>query len=325
MFFSEEIKADGLPIDVPKVNILTWWGYLDKPWVPAYIRKKCNVDISFDEYYTNDEFQNRWKNQKYDIIIFEDTFYEVMKGEIKDKGHDMSSVVNDYNPIIKKQFLSRHYEKNVLYFFQSTTGVLWNPNLIHPENFANVDEIFKSAANHGIVILDDPQTILTVFGNKNSQDPYRNFYNLVKDKKIYIGNDFGKILESQDFSFSYVWSGDAIFYVNNSHKAYQFLIRPDISYISSDLITQLANNSESTCVMKTLSSKEFLTKLQHDTYYFSPYGSIGTVKSKQYRDIYDQYLKNLSRLKWINAVSEENYEKEYNEWKLIKLKIKDNE
>jgi len=80
LFFSPTLKAQ----QSSQVNVLTWWCYLDKPWVSTYIQEKCHVSLSFDEYYTNDEFWRRWASQKsnYDIIIFEDIFYKQHYGKL---------------------------------------------------------------------------------------------------------------------------------------------------------------------------------------------------------------------------------------------------
>ena len=66
------------------VNILTWWGYIDYPEIINAAEKRCHAKISFDQYYSNDEFLRRWREQRdsYDIIIFSNTIYPGIKNEI---------------------------------------------------------------------------------------------------------------------------------------------------------------------------------------------------------------------------------------------------
>ncbi|MCD6047069.1 MAG: hypothetical protein K0S08_716 [Gammaproteobacteria bacterium] len=311
--------------DDETVNILTWWGYLDKPWVPPYIKQQCGVNVSFDEYYTNEEFERRWSTNKnnYDIVIFEDTFYNSMAHDLQGKGTDLSKIANNYYPSIKKRYFSKKYGKNILYFFQATTGFIWNPKTINLLPGENIEKIFNDARGHSIIILDDPTVVLVLFQSalKNNQSfNLEDFDKITKGTKVYIINDYNKLYENENFAISYIWSGEAILDSIKAQKNYKIMISPTFSYISSDLIAQVSKTPESSCVARTLGSKAFLTRLQNDTYYFSPYANMDSITLEPYRNLYQQYVKNLNSLKWIDSISINESQKIDEAWKLIKLR-----
>ena len=66
------------------INILSWVNYLSLDGASQLIEQKCNVRISYDNYYSNDEFLRRWHktNQKYDVIIFSETIYPMIKKQV---------------------------------------------------------------------------------------------------------------------------------------------------------------------------------------------------------------------------------------------------
>lgn len=92
--------------------------------------------------------------------------------------------------------------------------------------------------------------------------------------------------------------------------------------MSSDVVAELNNKSHVQCVAKLITSKPFLTKLQNDTYYFSPYGNTEQITNKKYLDVYKNYLKLLPNLKWVKSVSKEELLKVNYNWQLIKLKLR---
>ena len=48
----------------PAVNILSWWDYINsKKLIKLVEEDKCNVDVSIDEFYSNDEFSRESENR----------------------------------------------------------------------------------------------------------------------------------------------------------------------------------------------------------------------------------------------------------------------
>lgn len=310
--------------NLPEVNILTWWNYLSYPWEEQAITDACHVTISFDQYYSNAEFGRRWKESRddYDVIIFEDLTYSAIKKQIPSVNSNLYLHSKDYNPTIKTKYLSRHYPPNIAFFYQSVTGFIWNPSALNINAQDNVKMIFEKAANGLAVIVDDPLVFqnLQVFGaGIDSFLNFKIFKEIVNNTEIFITNDYDKIYTDPKFALSYIWSGEAIYDITNANKNFKFLIRPDISYISSDLLAQLDNKPGVACVAEYLTSKAFLTRLQNDTYYFSPYGDASQVQNPTYKNIYMNYLKNLPQLRWIEPLSDEKIADLTQTWKMIRL------
>src|SRR5437870_4118355 len=104
LFFSECLYAVNEEYH-QTINILTWWGYLKYPELIKNAEKECKVNISFDEYFSNDEFLRRWVGQEkfYNIIIFSDTIYNVVKHKLQViKNNNLYKQSLNYNSIVKK-------------------------------------------------------------------------------------------------------------------------------------------------------------------------------------------------------------------------------
>ena len=311
---------------LPTVNILTWWDYLNYPWEAKEIQNKCHVKISYDEYYSDTEFARRWKNSaaNYDIIIFEDTMYPAIVNKIPKIQSTLNTHAKNYNPTIKKIFNSRKYPSNIAFFFQSVTGFLWNPQNIRLNKSDSLMTIFAKAKNNYVVILDDPivfQTLLQLGLDKNTPVNVNSFNEVSQDSKVFITNDYDNIYTNSKFAFSYIWSGEAILDLNNVNKSFRFLVHPDVSYVSSDLLAQLNNKPGVACVANYITSKAFLTKLQNNTYYFSPYGDDSEITNQTFKQVYQSYLEELPRLSWVSPILNEEMQYLIENWKMIKLNL----
>ncbi|MDR3478611.1 MAG: hypothetical protein P4M14_11340 [Gammaproteobacteria bacterium] len=91
------------------VNVLTWWGYMDDS-TSRLIKEKCNVILSYDTYSSNYDMLNRWHSAegKYDILIFSNTIYDVLKNEVALQNSNLSKKSAYYNPIIKEKYIKSH-------------------------------------------------------------------------------------------------------------------------------------------------------------------------------------------------------------------------
>jgi len=310
----------------PSVNILTWWGYLDYPWEQTDIEKHCHVTISYDEYYSNSEFTRRWSTSpgRYDIIIFEDTMYPAIQDSIPTLETNLYFNSNKYQDIIKNKYIERQYPHNIVFFFQSIAGFLWNPKVIHLDKTDSVSQIFSKASNNYVVILDDPIIYKTLQENseiKDDQLSLNSFLDLMQNTKFIINNDYSNVYTGEKFAFAYTWSGVAILYLNKSNVNLKFLMQPKLSYISSDLLAQVSNKPGVYCVAKYMSSKAFLNKLQNDTYYFSPYVDDSKVTNISYKNLYQNYIKYLPEMQWVKPLPWSDFEQLTETWKMIKLNV----
>ena len=184
--------------------------------------------------------------------------------------------------------------------------------------------VFTKAKNNRVVLIDDPievRNMIRLGNNKQLQLNLRNLKTMVQSAQVTLTNDYNKIYESPNFAFSYTWSGDAILDMQTSGKPYQFLIHPKTSFICTDLLAQTKDNSEATCVAKVLSSKKAMNILQNKNYYFSPYGDYNEITALKFKKIYQDVFHQLSQFSWIPPVTEQEFKKLEQDWKVLKLEI----
>jgi spermidine/putrescine transport system substrate-binding protein len=312
------------------VNVLTWWGYFDNE-TSKVIEDKCNVTMSYDTYHSNDDMLERLRSSesKYDVLIFSDTIYDAIGKEIKLKNSDLSKKSLDYNPVIKKHFIRQHYPKNIAYFFHALTGFVWNPSVINLTNRDTVQSAFAKAKKNKVIILDDPVEINMLLSSgmriKNANDSLsiKNIKKVTQDARVYISNNINQIYDQKDFAFSYQWSGLAYKRFVKTNK-FHFLISPDLSYISTDLIAQIKDNRGAACVANYLASKEFLTYFQVKTYYFSPYVNIEGLPEGPYKIMYKNFITNLASLRWLELPSAVQLKKFDQQWDVMKYELSKN-
>lgn len=317
------IKAD----NGESINILTWWGYLDDPQIKTIVKDKCGVNISFDEYYSNDEFLSRFKQDEsnYDIIIFSQIMYGVIQKDITLENSSLSNLTKEYVPFILHEYNQNNFPSNVAYFTMSVMGFLWNPKVINLNENDTIPDAFRKAINDNVVLIDDPMEVNNIlnlaFGKDNSKVLLTkdNMSKLTNDSNVYITNEYGNIYSTSKFAFSYLWSGDAYYDMKMQHFTYKFLVNYNTSYICPDLIAQLNNDPNTVCVAKVLASKEILNIVQNSDYYFSPYGDSSSIKDVNFKKFYDDIFPRMEKMSWIKPVSEEEFNEMTRTWKIIKI------
>ncbi len=309
------------------VNVLTWWGYLNHPEIINSVENQCGVKLSFDEYYSNEEFLRRWREKKnYSVIIFSNTIYPIIKKDVAIKNSPLRKRAFDYAPIIKNHYFQSNYPPNVIYYIHSLTGFLWNSEAIKLTQKDSISDIFEKAKNNYIIFIDDPTEELNLFQTeKNINNPsgiltLSNFHQLTKNNnRIFITNDYSRLYENSNFAFSFIWSGDAIDNLKESHKKLLFMIHPKLSYISTDLLAVLNNDKETLCVANSLTSKANMAILQNKDYYFSPYLNIEDVQDNVFKEIYKDFLQKLPKLSWLAPLPKDQLEEITKQWDIIKL------
>lgn len=318
----------------PTVNILTWWGYLDDPKITNYIQNKCNVKVSYDEYYSNQEFLERWKEQRqnYDVIIFSDIAYGTVKNQIALKNSNLHDLADNYPEFIKKHYIQSNFPNNVVYFTLSVMGFLWNPQVINLTNNDNMLDVFEKAKSNNIILIDDPAEVNNVmqlaFRFHETRDTQNiplllntsNMDKLTQASRVYITNDYSKIYSSKDFAFSYLWSGDAFYDMKEGKYKYNFMTDKKLSYICSDLIAQINPKPEAVCVAHVLAGHEVLNMIQNSDYYFSPYGDSNQIKDPAFMTFYKRLFSEMPYLSWIEPVPTNDFGKMEQEWRWVKLK-----
>ncbi len=310
----------------PVVNILTWWGYLNNKDIIRNAEKVCNVKISYDEYFSNDAFLRRWRSQKdlYDIIIFSKTIYNILENDVKNvnKSSSLWKQSSQYHPVIKKNYLNSQFPPNVVYFFHSLTGFLYNPNVISISGQDSISAIFQKSNDNLVVIVDDPLESRKLINSENDDSMFaENFRKISQQAKVYIGNGSINIYKSPKFSFAYIWSGEALQKISGDMKEYKFLIHPDFSYLSSDLLAQISQKKESECVSNYLTSKPIVSKMQNENFYFTSYTDSNGITDPNFAKAYQQFISMLPTIKWVETVFSKDFNSISLEWELIKLEM----
>ena len=316
-----------------QVNILTWWGYLDwaKPLLKK-IGKQCHAQISFDDYYSYNEFLNRVNNPNntYDILIFSDTVSQRFIKRIGIPSSKLYKLAQNYMPATRNHYYAMHYPHNVVYFEHAVMALVYNPKVIKINQDNNLFAIFKKAGNHIVVMVDDPveaNMLLTMAMTKNYKVSNKlvpltldSFKKLMHNTKLIITNAPWHIIQLPDFALAFQWSGDAITMVEKNPQLKLF-IDPKTSYITSDMLAELNTQAATQCVARALSSKQFLKTEENHTFYISPYGGSSGSKNKLYQKSYKDIMAVFPDLPWIRSVSTEKLSQIAETWALIKLKI----
>lgn len=315
------------------VNVLSWWGYFNNPRLVMATENQCNVHLSVDQYYSNAEFRRRYQANKamYDVIVFSNTNYLIM--------HDSIPVIatsplhlhaKSYHPVIKQHYQAMNYPNNIAYFAHSLTGFLYNPRFMSIDDKDSLSDLFVKAKKHHVVILDDATEMNQLFklefhASSKIGGDYLKGLNLVngynKQSDVYIGNGIRNMYDSDNLAFAISWSGESLKRINTSKEHYLFYIHPKLSYMSTDLIAQVAKNSRAECVSNYLSGQYALSLMQDNNYYFSPYASISTVTDEYFRQLYKRFLYLLPLVAWIDPVSEHGNDQINQSWDAIKLKL----
>ncbi len=312
---------------LPQVNVLTWWGYLVNPWVHQMIKDKCHVNISYDEYYSNDEFLRRFSENKnnYNILIFQDSDYGIIKNDIKLNNSGLYLYSKNYQTDVRKHYDMQHYEHNIADFVMEYNALLWNPKQISITNSDTISQIFSKAKSKTVVFSDDPQLVYYLLYKQydavSSDQALSDFAHLTKDTKLAITDEYSSMYGRPDFALAYSWSGIDDYAIDSDYKEYKIMINPHYSFVSSDLVAQLDNNPNTACVANVMASKEFLTNMQNDALCFSPYGDSDHITDKIFLKEHQRFFAFLPKLTWLGSMNYSDYAKMNQSWKYFKLKL----
>lgn len=318
------------------VNVTAFYGFLEDPKIKEAVEKQCNVNFSHDVYYTNAEFLRDFYKQKdsYDVMIFSNMVYGTIKNQLPNiEKSNLWKSSAEYYPYFKEYYTTHNYTHNTAFFTHAIVGFIYNPALIEIKPDEKMSDIFKSAKDNNVILVDDSGEIgnlLTIgFSDDNTIKKnndgsvsltYKNLKRMTQDAKIHITSyELNKIYDSKNFAFSYIWSGDALLYIKKTGKPYKFVIPSNASSICTDLIVQMKDTPEASCAARVLQNQSTLEYFEKNTYYFSPYFK-NHIADESYIALYEKTKKTLPQLRMIQPV--ENFEKEYNDsWNKIKLRI----
>lgn len=321
------------------VNILSWWGYIDtsSPEIKK-INETCNVKVSSDNYYSNNEFTNIISTDisNYDIVIFSETILDSVKDKVTNKNGELYLLSENYDPIFKKHYKDNNLPKNIAFFSIALSGFLYNPDLISIYDGESIEDIFLKGKDNLIFIIDDAveANYLTkklekntnvenkenFIGTSSQQQSWKNFQKILNGKNVFITNRADSIIKKNNFAFGYMWSGDAIQEIEYINDKLKFYVHPDLSYLSLDLIADISASQKSKCVSKMLGSEEYLNSLQEKTFYFTPYSNKNSKSNSILERIYNNSYKKISTLPWIEPVTSDELKAINEDWDYIKFK-----
>lgn len=323
----------------PWVNVLTWWGYLDDPRIKQEVQNQCHVNLSYDEYYTNEQFLNMYnkQHQNYDILIFSNLLYGGMEGKIADNQSNLWQVSNNYYPYFKQYYLSHGYAHNVVFFTHAMMGFLYNPNVIQIAPDQNIFNIFKNAGDNYVILVDDPaeaRNLLSLGYRTSGQEwppstydkqgmanlTYDNLIRVTQNSKVFITNDFNQIYKLPNFAFSFMWSGDALLSVQQSGKPYKFVLHPNLSYVCTDLLAQIKETPAASCVANVLTGQKVMGVVEQSSYYFTPY-FVNTVNTPDFNRLYQQTKQILPKLSWIQPLTLSQFNQYDKQWEQVKIDL----
>lgn len=301
------------------VNILTRYNYLDSPEINSLVKNKCGVEISSDEYSGDAECFRRMNKavglRAYDIIIFPEEIYDLIKQQIKVKNSKLSEVAKKYNSHIKDSYLSCNYPNNVVYFMLSISGFIWDPKIVQISATDSTSSMFSKTKNNIVLLLSSHTALCNLIDDdkKLPRGSYvENFEKIIQDADVYIDEHTNKLYGKNNFAFAFQRSGAIVSAVNSSkNKSLSFLVHPKYSYVQPDLMTELNNKPETQCVARVLASKQALDIVQKKTYYLSPYSTYKSVDDPVFQSIYKPMFDNTCKMQRFNRFFFKNIKEYY--------------
>jgi spermidine/putrescine-binding protein len=302
-----------------KVNILSWWGYLSADSIKS-VEMSCNVDLYVDEYYSSSEFLRRWvENPKmHDLIIFSNTIFNAVKGRLnKDK---IPNIINtSYHPLVSDKVKNLGFGANTRLLTLAFTGFMWNKKNINMHKGLSLDNMLIQANDKIVVILDDAIEGLQILDSLK-------FFQTAQGKeklnaKVVIANDIESLVKQNNFGFAYHWHGGSIDAINKTTGDFGFMVHPNLSHVTADLLSILKSSPEARCVFNQVAGYDFLKKLQSKTFYFSPYGGVSDDDNKLLISLYNNYFLNLKKYRWLKQAEIQDFKAIDDKWKKLKIQL----
>lgn len=261
------------------ISIITWWNYLKEEEI-AILESECKVKISLDEYYSTKNFLKKFKKFDYSVAIFGNEVYDLVESKIDNTANIFRSIINQYHPNVAKTFKKQKYSKNTAIGNITTSGFLFNGNTVNLNETDSITQIFAKAKEKKVAIIDEPLESLKLVSHYNNvgemeglEASIQAFQNLLSGTQSIIANDILHVIKDKNFSFAYTWSGIAFKrFFDYPELNLKFILHPQVSYYSYDLIASLNSDKNAICVAKKLAEKNIIDIFVNRQHYYSPYG-----------------------------------------------------
>lgn len=322
MSFISEKKANA-------VNIITWYDYLTKDIVND-LEKKCNTKISYDEYYTIDEFLMRFNEQSYSIAIFPQSAYNLVSKKIENKGISIESIKKSYYSGVYNSGFNKDLPNNVGVFGIDAAGFLYNPDFITIKQNSTLKDIFSQTKGKKVIILDNPIEPMKLVSSLDEtielKEAVNRFRELFEGTEVMSTNDIANFSNDPNIVLVHSWIGSAYRHIKINPK-FKFTHHPMVSYIGADLIASMNKNTDTECVVKVLAGKDMNTKIISEDFVMSPFGILEpekfSINNQLYFELNNNFFKNqYNKLRWHGRPNIEEYQKNMDLWQRIKISIK---
>ena len=314
----------------PAVNILSWWDYINSKKLIKLVEDKCNVDVSIDEFYSNDEFSRRVRKSNYDVIVHSEAAYSSVKDLIEGGSSGFAKEhVEQYHPLIKKRHKDSGFTYNSAYLAMYLTVLLWDKDKVSIETKDDIESILYKSREKCVVLTDDQYEISHIFKSLTGSEKWtipryesvsRYFYRT----KFIASNLISSLVRHKDFAVAYTWSGSALgAQYKNQNKNLKIMVHPQLSHASADMISVVNNKKTSSCVARVLSSKKAVETIQTTlSHYFSPYGKIGNRRvTSTYRRIEADFFDRFANSRWLPEFSKESASSLNHNWQRVKVEL----
>ncbi len=295
------------------ITALSWWNYLDKTWVKEAVMKDCKVKLAVQSYKDANEFNRSFELKDYDIAIFESTQLDsIENSEEASKISTLYKLSSNYFPALKQIFNDHIKVNNLAFFYISNTVFLYNPKNIALNSNDTITSIINklnaNKKNDAFILLDDPITINQIIkSEKNDTMNTQSFKKIFNYNNLVISNDYNNY---EQLGVFITWSGEANYHKKKAEKngvELKIITIPSYSYITADIIAQLNSSKQASCVASLIASKDFMERLQSETYYYSPYMTFSNIQDSTYKEMYHQFFDMMQnkKLKWLLPTKDE--------------------
>lgn len=322
-----------------QMKILTWWGYLSDKQKLSEIESKCDVNIEVTEFMNVDDMMAMASVQNYDLYIYPWGYHMDLQEDLPPSNIDLTDITENYHPKIKEHYISSNMPQNTL-FFQHAVRMFVYDNKYFPELRDITAESIINASQHGKVFLMNEvkqmDWLLKQMQNSNIDDNWNYLYGLIQKNQLSesretIGfefSNFGQDYINNNLLLGFLDSGEVlnpnlnwdITQENGDIKKLAFGFHPELSQVSSDVISVNNDNPKAECLAREMGSRQFLEWISEENYYFSPFEGASKKLSPELQAFSRNFYAVSDKMVWLDELLFEDSPNQhaYDTWKKIR-------
>jgi hypothetical protein len=299
------------------VKILTWWGYLSNQKKLEAIEHKCQTNLEVIEYLSIEDLLSLSKINKYDIYIYPLAYKKNIDKYLIKPAPDISNISLSYLPTIRDRYTASKLESNTVFFQDSVSIYIHNKLFIDDIKELKIKNLFNYAKYGKVYLQNEFKQIDWLLSQSDipKNKIWDNFYTLLfkqyTEGAYNSGFEFSNFINDyldENLVLGYLDSGEALnpninWNTINKQGNIQFSFHSTLSHISSDVLSINSHSKEAICVAQKMGSKEFLSWVSKENYYFNPYGDIPKKLSPRLKAFSESYYKNANKIPWLDLES----------------------